>query len=331
MHTLSDYYFSSILDFLQSQGLNAQNVLSAISFNEYVDKNNLQLAPRISLQSYNALLSFASKALNNPLFGFELGKHIRTADYGVLGYLIESSSHLANAIESLLHYDSLVADIGKAHFEQHADTATVRWLPHALCNTQVIQRNMTAWVSVIRQLLNPQLSPTRVEFTQSFTLQQIKQLSTWFNCPVKGNAQYNQISFAKAFLALPFKTDNSAINSALKQVSQQQLSEFKSQQNLSEHITVLLMAKSDLQECTLIKTAAAVNLTPRTLQRRLKENQLTFAQLLENERKRRAEILINNTSLIELATLLGFKDQSSFNRAFYRWYGCSPRKYREKT
>ena len=331
MNTLANHYFSSILDYLQTQSVDYKTALNAISFSEYTDKNSQQLAPRISLHSYNALLSFASTALNNPLFGFELGKHIRTADYGILGYLIESSSHLANAIESLLHYDSLVADIGKAHFEQHANTATVRWLPHALCNTQVIQRNMTAWVSVIRQLLNPQLSPTRVEFTQSFTSQQIKQLSAWFNCPVKGNAQYNQISFAKAFLALPFKTDNSAINSALKQVSQQQLSEFKSQQNLSEHIAMLLMAKSDLQECTLIKTAAALNVTPRTLQRRLKVNDFTFAQLLENERKRRVEKLVANTPLLELAATLGFKDQSSFNRAFYRWYGCSPRKYREKT
>ena len=85
MKTLADHYFCSCLDYLEAQGLASQVALSAIDFNEYTNKKSQQMAPRISLKSYNALLGYAQQALNDPLFGFELGKQIRTADFGVLG------------------------------------------------------------------------------------------------------------------------------------------------------------------------------------------------------------------------------------------------------
>jgi AraC-like DNA-binding protein len=327
MSTLADHYFSSSLDYLETLGLNSQVVLSAINFNEYNNKQAQQLAPRISLTSYNALLDYAQHTLNEPLFGFKLGQQIRTADFGVLGYLIESSNNLASAIAALLNYDSLVADIGKAQFELQDDIAVIRWLPHPSCNPQVILRNMTAWVCVIRQLLNPQLSPSRIYFTQAWSHSEKKSLANWFHCPIETNAQYNQIEFPSSYLALPFKTDNTQINLVLKQISEQQLSRFKSQQLLTEKINHLLMAKNDLDDCNLIRTASALNMTPRTVQRHLKREQTTFADLLESERKRRLHLYIGKYAFSTIAIKLGFNDQSSFNRAFKRWYGHSPLYY----
>ncbi|MFT4747891.1 MAG: AraC-like DNA-binding protein, partial [Congregibacter sp.] len=313
--------------YLETLGLNSHVVLSAINFKEYNDEQVQQLAPRISLSSYNALLDYAQHTLNEPLFGFKLGQQIRTADFGVLGYLIESSDNLASAIAALLNYDSLVADIGKAQFEQQHDIAVIRWIPHASCNSQVILRNMTAWVGVIRQLLNSQLSPSRIYFTQAWSHAETKSLASWFNCPIETNAEYNQIEFPSSYLALPFKTDNTQINSVLKQISEQQLSRFKSQQLLTEKINHLLMAKNELDDCNLIRTASALNMTARTLQRHLRREKTSFAELIENERKRRLQLYIGKYSLSTIATKLGFNDQSSFNRAFKRWYGYSPLYY----
>ncbi|MFT7568388.1 MAG: AraC-like DNA-binding protein [Pseudoalteromonas distincta] len=327
MNTLADHYFSSSLDYLETLGLNSHVVLSAINFKEYNDEQVQQLAPRISLSSYNALLDYAQHTLNEPLFGFKLGQQIRTADFGVLGYLIESSDNLASAIAALLNYDSLVADIGKAHFEQQHDIAVIRWIPHASCNSQVILRNMTAWVGVIRQLLNSQLSPSRIYFTQAWSHAETKSLASWFNCPIETNAEYNQIEFPSSYLALPFKTDNTQINSVLRQISEQQLSRFKSQQLLTEKINHLLMAKNDLDDCNLIRTSSALNMTPRTVQRHLRREKTSFAELLGSERKRRLQLYIGKYSLCTIANKLGFNDQSSFNRAFKRWYGYSPLYY----
>lgn len=327
MSTIANHYFSSSLDYLETLGLNREHSLSAINFNEYSNKQTQELAPRISLTSYNALLDYAQYTLNDPLFGFNLGQQIRTADFGVLGYLIESSNNLASAISALLHYDSLVADIGRAQFEQQDDIAVIRWLPDPSCSQQVILRNMTAWVSVIRQLLNPQLSPSAICFTLALSNTELKTLTNWCNCPIEINAQYNQIIFPSSYLALPFKTDNSQIHFVLKQASDQQLSRFKRQHLLTEKVNNLLMAKNDLHDCNLIRTANAINMTPRTMQRHLKQEQTSFAHLLEDERKRRLQLYIGKYPLSNIASKLGFNNQSSFNRAFKRWNGCSPLYY----
>ncbi|CAM4138288.1 AraC family transcriptional regulator [Pseudoalteromonas ostreae] len=331
MKTLADHYFCSCLDYLEARGLASHEVLNAIEFNEYTNKQTQQLAPRISLNSYNTLLNYAKEALNEPLFGFKLGQQIRTADFGVLGYLIESSTNLASAITALLSYDRLVADIGQAKFEQHQTLAKVKWLADPQCSSDVILRNMTAWVSVVRQLLNPELSPSCVYFSKVYSSTEQQMLANWFNCPIKTNAQYNQIEFPTSYLTLPFKTDNMQINLVLKQMSEQQLSQFKSQQQLTGKINNILMAKNDLQKCTLIRTASALNMTPRTLQRRLKQEHKTFAALLEAERKRRLSLYINQYPLNTIAFMLGFNDQSSFNRAFKRWYNINPRDYIKNT
>ena len=327
MKTLADHYFSSCLDYLETLGLDSQCVLLSINFNEYSNKQTQQLAPRISLKSYNTLLQYAQNTLNEPIFGFKLGQQIRTADFGVLGYLIESSNNLASAISALLTYDSLVADIGKTEFEQQDDIAVIRWLPDENCSQQVILRNMTAWVSVIRQLLNPELSPSAISFTQSLSYTDKKTLAIWFNCPIETDAKFNQIVFPSSFLTLPFKTDNNQIHLVLEQVSDQQLSRYKSQQLLTEKVNHILMAKNDLEDCSLIRTASALNMTARTLQRHLKHENTTFAHLFETERKRRIMLYIGKHPLGDIATKLGFSDQSSFNRAFKRWFGYSPLSY----
>jgi len=327
MSTIADHYFSSSLDYLETLGLSSQGILSAIKFDEYSKKHTDQLAPRISLASYNALLDYAQIILNDPLFAFKLGQQIRTADFGVLGYLIESSNNLARAITALLRYDSLVADIGKAEFEQQGETAIIRWLPEPNCSSQVILRNMTAWVSVIRQLLNPQLSPCKIYFSQLYLETEETVLAKWFNCSIESNARYNQINFPSRYLALPFKTDNSQIHLVLKQASDQQLSRFKSQQLVTAKVNHIFMAKNDLDDCNLIRTATALNITPRTMQRHLKQENTSFAHLLETERKRRLLSYIGKYPLSTIAIKLGFNDQSSFNRAFKRWYGYSPLYY----
>ena len=327
MKTLADHYFSSCLDYLENHGLDSHRVLLAINFDEYSNKLTKQLAPRISLNSYNALLDYAQNTLKDSLLGFNLGQQIRTADFGVLGYLIESSNNLESAIAALLNYDSLVADIGKTEFELKDSIAVIRWLPDPNCNPQVILRNMTAWVSVIRHLLKPDLSPSLISLTQLLPENDNKTLAHWFNCPVKTHTQYNQIVFPSDYLSLPFKTDNLSVNQSLKLVSEQQLSRFNSQQLLTEKVIHMLMAKIDLNNCNLIRTASVFNMTPRTLQRHLKQEKTAFADLLEAERKRRVLLYIGKYPLNIIASKLGFNDQSSFNRAFKRWYGSSPLYY----
>lgn len=78
------------------------------------------------------------------------------------------------------------------------------------------------------------------------------------------------------------------------------------------------------------RVARALGCSRQTLYRRLKAEGLTFAQVLDDLRRRRALTLVRDPSLPvkEIAWRLGFSDPAAFSRAFKRWTGKSPQAFR---
>ncbi len=81
---------------------------------------------------------------------------------------------------------------------------------------------------------------------------------------------------------------------------------------------------------TVAHTARGLGLGARTLQRRLGERSLTYKEVLDGVRERLARLHLADASLslVEVAFLLGFSDQSAFTRAFKRWTGSTPARVR---
>jgi AraC-like DNA-binding protein len=78
--------------------------------------------------------------------------------------------------------------------------------------------------------------------------------------------------------------------------------------------------------------ARALNVSVRTLQRKLVASGATFREVSETVRGELAQgyLADRRVSIAEVAFLLGFSDQSSFNRAFRRWTGESPGRWRRR-
>jgi len=78
------------------------------------------------------------------------------------------------------------------------------------------------------------------------------------------------------------------------------------------------------------RVAEQIGSSVRTLQRRLSEAGVTHTALVEHARRDMALRKLKNMRLPigRVAKELGFRDPSSFSRAFHRWTGVSPRAYR---
>lgn len=96
-----------------------------------------------------------------------------------------------------------------------------------------------------------------------------------------------------------------------------------------ESAIISLLPSGQIQEHMV---ADKLNLSGRTLQRRLAEQGTSFKHLLQTTRKALAEQYIhdNSLALTEIAYLLGFSEQSNFTRAFRRWFGRTPSQYRSE-
>ena len=79
------------------------------------------------------------------------------------------------------------------------------------------------------------------------------------------------------------------------------------------------------------KVAQRLNMSPRSLQRKLQIDHTTFRSLLEEVRQEIAENYIHDSTvnLMEIAFVLGYSEYSSFSRAYKRWTKISPSKIRK--
>ncbi len=82
--------------------------------------------------------------------------------------------------------------------------------------------------------------------------------------------------------------------------------------------------------CTTEAIAAQLAMHPRTLQRRLAEDGVRCQDIIDEVRRKQAVRYLAEPRLYlgQIASLLGFAEQSSLNRACRRWFGKTPRQYR---
>lgn len=93
------------------------------------------------------------------------------------------------------------------------------------------------------------------------------------------------------------------------------------------HLSRLFMGEELPQ---LDSVAAVMGVSVRTLQRRLAEHGVDFSSIIEKTRFEAAMRLMRDRSigLLEIALELGYSDLSSFSRAFRRWTGVAPGRFR---
>ena len=74
-----------------------------------------------------------------------------------------------------------------------------------------------------------------------------------------------------------------------------------------------------------------MGISERTFYRRLAEEGLSFRDVLQDAQSALARELLSETdcSIAEIAFLTGFSEQSTFSRAFKRWVGEAPARYRQ--
>jgi AraC-like DNA-binding protein len=99
---------------------------------------------------------------------------------------------------------------------------------------------------------------------------------------------------------------------------------------LSEHVAELARRLLPTGHSTAEAIADQMALHPRTLQRRLAAEGVRCQELIDRQRREQAARYLADPRLYlsQIAGLLGYAEQSSFNRSCRRWFGKTPRQYR---
>jgi AraC-like DNA-binding protein len=327
MNTTSFKYFISVIEYLKKSGIEEKKINQFLLVTMGTDLNRIESDIRIDYDLYESILDLGAELCQTPLFGFHLGKSIKSADFGALGYLVETSENLKQAIQSLMQFDTLVADIGQTQLLTSAKQSTITWQPFKNKNRQVILRNITAWVATVRLLIEEDLKPLSVGFSFHLNESELRELTCWFSCPVHALMESNSIVFPNEYFDLVLTSKNKQIFNELLRMSELQLIELSRMKPIKIQVTKLLNHKPSLENISLQHVASSLNMSIRNIQKKLNLENTSYSQLLDQERKNRILYLLNKVPLGQIATQLGFAEQASLNKAFKRWFNCSPRKF----
>lgn len=151
-------------------------------------------------------------------------------------------------------------------------------------------------------------------------------------CPVRFGQPKNELTMARSTWELPSRAASSELLRTLEEHADRMISALRSDKELEARVAKLLAEELRGGDPSLPRIAQRLAMSPRTLQRRLDSERTTFAEILDQTRRRFAEAYVKDPALAltEVAYLLGFSEASAFSRAFQRWYGVAPSQFRAR-
>ena len=144
--------------------------------------------------------------------------------------------------------------------------------------------------------------------------------------PIKFQQQHNQLIFDAQLLSFSTGFGNAAVfQSVLKEIDQQV------GQDLESQVRRLIIDTVHQGVPDVKFVAEKFGMSHRTFQRRLSAEGTRYKELVAQVRQDIALDLLNRTdsSISEIAYLVGFTETSTFHQAFKRWTGQSPGEYRK--
>lgn len=286
----------------------------------------------IDCRSVVQLLEYCALKFNNPLFGLELAQMQEPDVYGSVTAICRSAPTLRKAVECLVQYIPVIhSSESVLELVEGTDIAEFRWCERNNMgfNIQANFHGLQLNLKVLRMLGGPHFSPRYISIPRQVTWKTISRLEQAIECEVRVSSDKGCIAFSSDLLELPLPT----ANLPLFQLLEGYMSRLRPSPDMSleDRVNGYLRDSLGSGDISIEGCARKIGISARTLQLRLKERDVCYSDILDKLRLERAKQVLkcSNLSVSQVADLLGYAERTSFDRAFKRWTGLSPRQYRE--
>lgn len=289
-------------------------------------------ANRVPVQQHHMLFeTLAAEERPEISFHMRTSASMRCEDFGPLGLTVKSAPTLRRSFERLDRYARLYNSYSV--FELADKGSECWWINHRAApdNDGARLSNEAAlgtFVSVWRDANGEEFSPKRVQFTH-LPVGAVQPLEEYFKCPVTHGAEVDAIIMHQQDVDRPNRVGDQHIWKFLREHLEEILRTTEPDRIDREVVMRVANTLSDGVP-RLEDVACHLGIGSRTLQRRLSGLGHSYQSLVDEARREVAMTLVGEGrhSLVEIAFLTGFSEQSSFTRAFKRWSGKTPRTYR---
>jgi AraC-like DNA-binding protein len=286
----------------------------------------------VSFEPVVRMLEATAAELNCPDLGLRLSHWQGLDILGPIAVIARNAQTVLDGLESIARYLYVHSPALKLTVASPIADTDVRFtfevvepgLPYVL---QSYELSMANGVRMIRLMGGPEARPRAI----SFMHEQLSSDAAYhqaLGCPVRFGQSWCGFDLPQHLAGRRIESaDPETRRIATKYLESNYL---PSTATLSERVAELARRLLPTGQCSVEAIADQLAMHPRTLQRSLTTEGVRCQDLIERERQNHAARYLADPRfhLSQIAVLLGYTEQSTFNRSCRRWFGKTPRQYR---
>jgi AraC-like DNA-binding protein len=287
---------------------------------------------RVSTGLVTRLLALAEQRARDPWIGLHAGE--RAEPRGPLFYMMLSSPRVVEGLRRAQRFSGLVIDTARLTARTERELVSVTFAtgdPVFSGSRHAMEYLLMASVSAMRYAVGADFRLREVHFRHG-RAGRLDEAERAFGCPVYfGEADDRHVFPLSTLWAVP-RFPNRAIAEQIEKFAAALSARIAARTTVSERAEQAARALlASGVRAGSASIAGKLGMTSRTLQRKLGEEGTHFRAVRDAILWEAVEVLLSNPSLkIEaIALSVGFSDVAAFSKAFRRWKGYPPARYRE--
>lgn len=318
-------YAAHLVDISARFGVEAEELLAPLGLTR---DQLMDASSQLELPQLIALVDRARTLTGEPGLGVYLGLAMRASWHGYLGFALLTAGNIEEAISLGERFVSLrtsafalshvvEGNVAAVIVDERVDFGSAR---------DVLVPALIIGLSTLGQALTGQeldgrieLALPRPEWFSKMELPRAERFS--FHQPT------NRLVFDAKLLRVPFQLADPAAQKLAEEQCERELAALGASGRFSARVRELLFVHEGIEA-----VAKALSMSSRTVKRRLSGEGTSYSELLDDERRARAMVLLEDASksVKEVSAALGFADTAAFSHAFTRWTGHSPSEWRKR-
>lgn len=281
-----------------------------------------------------ALWQYLPTRSTDESFGLWLAEKLDAPPLGLASWLISTSPTLGEGFARALRYQRLLHDEAQSALELTEREAVYRHqigAPPFRAPAPAIEFGFVAFLQLAARMTGARLVPKRVRLKHAAP-RDLARHHAWFGPELEFSAPVDELVLRRDDLERKALATDPALSRIVEAHADAALARLPSADDLRARVRAQIRELLADGTPTMATVCARLAVSRRTLQRHLEALGTSFATELDGARHELSlgYLADARVSVQDTAFLLGFSDVTAFCRAFQRWTGQTPHKFRRR-
>ncbi len=276
------------------------------------------------------LLARCTRATGCEHFGLLVGMHAGGSHLGVAGYMLRCAPDVGTALRDLLYHLDLHDRGGIPTLTTSGSVTLFGYAIHQTgveASAQIYDLAIAIACNIMRELCGTHWNPAEVLLARRQP-GDVAPYQRLFRAPLRFDANQSTLVFPAHWLERPLPGADPLLHRHLMEEADKLRMHHAA--GLVDELRQTLRKSLENRMISLTEVAGQLGVHERTLNRRLKAEGTTYQHELEAVRYAMARHFLAESSMTldQIAMALDYADASAFSRAFKRWSGVMPGRWR---